>query len=162
LEPQIAAMKHRLEKGGGCRPAPAAFLIDVKRAAALVVAGVEIGDRFDAGLFGGGAERVEQVPMHTRRFDPQLAADAVHFALAEKVVLVFLEERQYVIPAPAGEPELAPMIVVRGLTPHIDHRIDRRRTADRLAARIAQASAVEPLFGFGLETPIRARISDSE
>src|SRR5262249_1107416 len=162
LEPEIAAMKHRLEKGGGRRPALAALLIDMKCAAAPVIAGVEIGNRFEAGLFGGGAECVKQVPMHARGFDPQFAAGAVQCALTEKVVFVFLEKRQHVVPAPPGKPKLAPMIVVRGLAAHIDHRVDRRRAADRLAARIVQASAVEPLFGFGLEAPIRTRIADSE
>ena len=74
LKPQIAAMERRLEEGARRRPAPAALLVDVKGAAALVVAGVEVRHRFDAGLLGGRAERVEQVPAHARRLDPQLAA----------------------------------------------------------------------------------------
>src|SRR6202044_2137645 len=34
--------------------------------------------------------------------------------------------------------------------------------ADRFTTRIAQASAVEPLFGLGLETPVRTRVADGE
>ena len=97
-------MQDRLEKGGRRRPAPAALLIDVKGAEALVVAGIEIGDGFDVGLFGGGAERIEQVPTHARRLDPQFAADAVQLAVAQEMIFVLLEEWQHVIPAPAGKP----------------------------------------------------------
>ena len=60
-------MQHRLEKGARGRDAAAALLIDVKGADAFVIAAIEVGDGFDAGLFGGGAERVEQIPAHARR-----------------------------------------------------------------------------------------------
>ena len=69
FEPQIGAIEHRLEKGARRRDAPAALLVHMKGAAAFVVAAIEVGDGFDAGLFGGGAERVEQIPAHPRRGD---------------------------------------------------------------------------------------------
>src|SRR5690348_14253479 len=53
LEPQIGPMKHRLEEGARRRPAPSALLVHVKGGAALVVAGVEVRNRLDAGLLGG-------------------------------------------------------------------------------------------------------------
>src|SRR6202012_5691963 len=37
-----------------------------------------------------------------------------------------------------------------------------RGAADRLAARIAQASAVESRFGFGFEAPVRTRVADGK
>src|SRR6202521_5802232 len=70
LKPQIGAMERWLEEGARRRPAPAALLVHVKGAAALVVAGVEVRDRFDAGLLGCLAERVQEVPAHARRLDP--------------------------------------------------------------------------------------------
>src|ERR1700691_5760619 len=100
--------------------------------------------------------------MHARRLDTQFAADAVRVAFAEKMIFVPLEARQQVIPAPAVEPKLPPMIVVRGLAAHVDHGIDRGRAADDLAARIVEAAAIEPRFRLGLEAPVRARIADGE
>src|SRR5262249_46273817 len=64
LEPQIGAVEHGLEKTARRRPAAPALLVDVEDATALVVAGVEIGDALDAGLFRRRAERIEDVPAH--------------------------------------------------------------------------------------------------
>src|SRR5262249_13365922 len=121
LEAQVGALEHRREAGARPRPAPPALLVDVENAAALVVAGVEIGDALDARLLRRRAERVEDVPAHARRLDAQLAADRVCLARPEKMVLVAPEERQHVVGAPANEPELAPVVVVRGLPAHVDH-----------------------------------------
>src|SRR5262249_44464235 len=71
FEPQIGAVEHRLEKAARRRPAPPALLVDVEDATALVVAGVEVGNALDAGLFRRDAERIEDVPAHTRRLDAQ-------------------------------------------------------------------------------------------
>src|SRR5580704_1736657 len=153
---------HRLEEGAGRRPAPAALLVDVEGADAFVVAAVEVGNGFDAGLFGGSAEGIEQIPAHPRRRDVPFAADRMRLARAEEMIFVALEIRQYVIPAPAAQAELPPVIVIGGLAAHIDHGVDRRRAADHLAARIIEAAAVEALFGLGLKTPVGARIADGE
>ena len=162
FEPQIGAIERGLEESARRRHAPAALLVDVKGAAAFVVAAVEVGDGFDAGLFGGGAERVEQIPAHARRRYGPFAADGMRGAFAHEVIFVPLEKRQHVVPAPAGESELAPMIVIGRLAAHIDHGVDRRRAADHLAARIVQAAPVEPRLRLGLEAPVRARIADRE
>ena len=162
LQPQIGARQHRLEKTARRRPSPSALLVDVEVAGALIVAGVEVGDRLDAGLGGGVAKRFEQRPPHPGRLDPPFAADAMAFAGPEKMILVALEIGQHVVPAPAGEAELAPVIVVGGLAAHVDHGVDGGRAADHLAARIVQAAAVEAFLGLGLEHPVRARIADGE
>jgi hypothetical protein len=129
---------------------------------AFVVAGVEIGDRLDARLGGGGAKRLEQRPSHPRRLDPPFAADPVVSARPEEIILMALEPGQHVVPAPAGEAELAPMIIVGGLAAHIDHGVDGGRAADHLAAGIVQAAAVEAFLRLGLEHPVRTRIADGE
>ena len=72
------------------------------------------------------------------------------------------EERQHVVPAPAGKPKLTPVIVVGGLPAHIDHGVDGGGAADHLAAGIVEAAAVEPFLRLGLEHPVRARIADRE
>ena len=82
------------------------------------------------------------------------------FALAEEMILQPPEQRQHVVIAPAGEAELAPVIVIGGLSAHRDHGVDGGRAADHLAARIGQRPAVEPGLRLGLEHPVRAGIAD--
>ena len=94
--------------------------------------------------------------------DPPFAADGMMIAGAEEMMLVLLVDRQHVVPAPAPQAELAPVVVVGGLAAHIDHGVDRRRAADHLAARIVQRAAVEAGHRFGLEHPVGARIADRE
>ena len=154
--------EHGLEEAARRRPAAAAPLVDVEGAAAFVVAGIEVGNALDPGLLGRRAKCIENVPAHPRRLDPHLAAHAVCCAGAEKMVLVLAEERQHVVAAPAGKPELAPMVVIGGLPAHIDHGVDRGGAADHLAARIVEAAAVEPFLRLGLEHPVRAGIADGE
>src|SRR5207248_10694799 len=125
-------------------------------------AAIKSGDGLDSGLFRGSAKGVEQVPAHPRRLDMPFAADAMRGALAHEMIFVAPEKRQHIVPAPAVEPELPPMIVVRRLAAHIDHGVDRRRAADHLAAWIVQAAAVQAGLRLGLETPIRTRVADCE
>ena len=125
FEPEIGAIQHRLEEGGRRRPAPAALLIDVKDTAAFVVAGIEVHDGLDVGLLGGGPERIKQIPVHARRLHAQFATDAVRIAFAQEMIFVSLEKRQHIVPAPATQPKLAPMVIIGGLAAHVDHGIDR-------------------------------------
>src|SRR5215470_12153669 len=131
-------------------------------AGAFVVAAIEVADRLDARLVRGGAELLQQLPAHARRLDPPFSANRMRFACAEKMILVLFEKRQDVAPGPAGEAELAPMVIVGRLSAHVDHGIDRGGSADHLATGIAQRTTIEPRFGLGLEHPIRARIADRE
>ena len=162
LDPQVRPVHHGFQKSARRRPAPPAPLVDMEIAGALVVAAIEIVDRLDAVFLGRLAERIEQRPLHARRLDAPFAADAVVLALAEEVVGLLPEERQHVAPAPAGEAELAPVIVVGGLPAHVDHGVDRRRAAEHLAARIVERASVQPRFGLGLEHPVGARVADRE
>ena len=130
--------------------------------AALVVAAVEILDRRDAHLRGGGAHRVGEVPADARRLDAPFAAGRVVRTVAEEVIFVALEEWQHVLPRPAGKPELAPVVVIRRLPAHVDHRVDGGRAADHLAARIVQAPPIEAFLGLRAEHPVRTRIADRE
>ena len=124
FQPQIGAGERGLEKSAGRGPASPAHLVDVEIADAFVVAGVEIRCAAYAQLRGGLGHRVEDLPRNPRRLDAPSAADAVVFARAEKVILERLEGRQHIVPAPAGQPELAPMVVVGCLSAHRDHCID--------------------------------------
>src|SRR5262249_5574257 len=121
LDPQVWPVHHRLEEAARRRPAPPALLVDVEIAGALIVAAIEIVDRFDAVLLGRLAECIEQLPLHARRLDAPFPADAVVLALTEKMVGLFLEKGQHIAPAPAGKAKLAPVIVVGSLPAHVDH-----------------------------------------
>ncbi len=129
---------------------------------ALIVAGVEIRNFPDAHFRRGVADRVQNGPGQSRRLDPPAAAGAMMLAVPEEMILQPPERRQHVVIAPASEAELAPVIVVGGLSAHRDHGVDGGRAADHLAARIGQRAAVETCLRFGPEHPVRTGIADRE
>ena len=85
----------------------------------------------------------------------------MHGARAGVVVLGLEEIGQDVVPRPTGIAELAPVIIVRRLAAHVDHAVDRRASAEHLAARVDEASPVETRLGRGLHHPVRARVADA-
>ena len=159
FKPEILPVQHRLQETARGGPAPAHLLIDVEIADAFVVAGVEVRDGRDAVLVRRFATSVENFPGQPRLLDAPFAALCVMPAL-EKMIDVLAEERPHVVPRPAGQAELAPLVVVGGLAEHVDHAVDRRRAADHLAARIVQRTAIETRLRLGLEQPVGARIAD--
>src|SRR5215203_2965768 len=66
LEPEIGPVQHRLEEAPRRAPAPAALLVDLEVGRALVVAGVEVFDRRDAGRRRRRADGVEDLPADAR------------------------------------------------------------------------------------------------
>ena len=78
-----------------------------------------------------------------------------------EVILGGLEQRLDIVPSPAGAAKLAPMVVIGGLTAHIDHAVDRRAAAKDAAARIDQFAPVQARLGGGLVAPVGARIADA-
>src|SRR5438093_1104057 len=67
FETQIGPCQRGLEKTARRGPAPAALLVDVKIAHTFIVAGIEIGNSWDAHLFGGVANGIENFPRQPRR-----------------------------------------------------------------------------------------------
>ena len=126
LQPQIGAMQHRFQKAPRRRPAPAALLVDVKIIAAFIVAGVEIGVLGNADFLGGFDDRIQNVPAHPGRFHTQLAVAAVMLAVAQEMTVKLAEDGLHIVPAPAGQAQLPPMIIIARLAAHGDHGIDRR------------------------------------
>src|SRR5690349_24011890 len=107
-------MQHRLEESARRRPASSAFLVDVKIADALVVAGVEVDCGRYAVLDRGVAEGIENVPMQPHLFHAPFAARRM-LPVAEEMIDMTAKKRPHVIPRPARQAQLAPMIVVAGL-----------------------------------------------
>ena len=89
------------------RPAPAAPLVDVEIAEPSLSPPLKSSTGGMPACVGRVAKRVEDVPAHARRFDPPLAAGTVMLRWRRGNVLVLLEERQHVVPAPAGEARAA-------------------------------------------------------
>ncbi|MOA10443.1 hypothetical protein D3C78_1303320 [compost metagenome] len=121
---EIGALANRFEKRLGRVPADAGLLIDLEIAATFVVALVEVIDAGDAALFGGTAEGVENRPRQALAFDSPFTRVAVKFGGAGEVVFTLLEQRQHVLPAPAGVAVGGPAVVVTGLAAHVDHAVD--------------------------------------
>ena len=121
---QVRAFTRRLEVGLGRVPAHPASLIDLKVTAAFVVAGVEILHRRDPVLFRSATKVVEQGPVQALGLDPPFTAIAVVGVGTAVVILRLDEQRQYLLPAPAGIACSRPGIVVGRLPAHVDHAVD--------------------------------------
>ncbi|MNF99989.1 hypothetical protein D3C84_829100 [compost metagenome] len=121
---EIGTMADRFEKCLGRVPANPGLLIDLEVAAAFVVALIEVIDAGDAALFGGAAERIENRPGQSLALDPPFPGGAVKLRVAGKMIFAFLEQRQHIVPTPAGIAIGRPTVVVAGLAAHVDHAVD--------------------------------------
>ena len=162
---QVRSPQRTPQEGLGGIPAHAGFLVHVEIAAAEVAAAVEVVVRRNALLGRRGAKRIEDLPAHAGLLDAPFVAGAVQFVGAAVVVLVPLEQRQHVIPAPARigaeAVAIAPAVVVLALAAHVDHAVDRRAAAQHPAARIADAAAIQARLGRSAEAPVGARVADA-
>src|ERR1700746_3419039 len=155
-------MKYRLQEDARRRPAKATLLIDVKVTGARIVPGIEVRRHRDTHLDGRLRHVVKYIPLHAGSFDTPLATDSMMLRFAQKMIVKALEDWTHVIPAPAGEAQLTPVIIISRLSAHRNHGIDRGRTADPLAPRILQRPAVKARFALCLEHPVRPRIANGE
>ena len=174
------------QKGLGCVPAPARFLIDLKVRDTLVVATVEIGGGRHTGLLRRLSKGIQNVPAHAGLLDAPLAAGltapqqlAVGRALvlhqlrcraartvrrrgASVVVFVQFEVRQGLVPAPGGVASLrGPLVVIARLAAHVNHAVDAAAAAQGFAARVTQRAAVQARLGLGLVQPVGARVANA-
>ncbi|MDT4840303.1 hypothetical protein FQZ97_741200 [compost metagenome] len=175
---EVGPLPRRAQKGFRGVPAPAGLLVHLEIAHAFVVAGVEVGGGGYAGLLRGLGERVEHVPAQALLFNAPLARAAQAAVAVQQgqrgvghalvggvepvVVFVRLEVGQALAPRPAGVAgELRPLVVVPRLAAHVDHAVDAGAAAQPLAARVAQAAAVQARVGLGLVKPVGARVADA-
>ena len=154
LDGEVRAVHDRVQVGDRGAAAPAVARGELVPAEAVLARAVEVlaggqparGRRVEEGLRQPGArERVR---------DAQRPADGVVLGGAAHVVLGAQEVGQHVVPAP---PQLAPLVVVGRVAADVDHRVDRRGAAERLAARQIDAAVVETRLEPGAEVPVRAR-----
>ena len=116
----------------------------------------------DACLFSRILEAIKQLPPDPRVIDPPFSLRAVERVGWGGMALLLDEIGQNLIPAPAGEAQLPPAIIIGRLPSHIDHGIDGRAAADHLAARIGNGAASKARLGLGLKHPIGAGVADGE
>ncbi len=159
--PQIRAV-HRRTQEGLCRiPAPSAVLVDLEKTGTLVAAGIEINCRHIAEFLRALLKSLEDVPGQSLFRDFPFSAGPVQVRSAGMMILGFQEMGQHVVPAPTGVAHLAPVVVIRGLAPHVDHSVDRTAAAQNLAARIDKTAPVQARFARGFHHPVDTGIADA-
>src|SRR5205807_1060638 len=93
--------------------------------------------------------------------DLQRPAPAAVLAVGVALVAFHVAENRQDLPvAPAAIPELRPGVVVLRLAPHEDHAVDRRRAAEKLAARNRNATLAGTLLGLRRIQPVGGGIFD--
>ena len=90
--------------------------------------------------------------------DPDRAAGAAVVVGAVLEVLHPLVCRVHLVRRPAGVSLGGPGVVVGAVAAHVDHAVDRARTADDLAARNRHAAVEHVLLRGGVEAPVDPRL----
>ena len=139
---------------------PATALPDrlLHRAEAFLFLAVIIVGRLIARLFARLDKGFEQGVFARATADMQRAIGAAPVGVAPVAAVMpafhAFEIGQHIGIAPAVGPLLFPVVIVHRVPAHIDHPVDRRRSADHLATRGRQTTVIQMRFGFGLEPPV--------
>ena len=150
----VAAADVRQQVRARCAPPFAVLLRDLVEADAFLLRAVEIVGERQAGLPRGfQVARMERVA-GAQVAHPQRAVAAVPRIVEALVVLAQAEVRQHVVVAPAFVAERGPAVVVDAMAADIDHRVDRRRTAQHLAARLVADAPAEARLRHRVEGPV--------
>mmetsp|Transcript_7261 Transcript_7261/g.9540 ORF Transcript_7261/g.9540 Transcript_7261/m.9540 type:complete len:226 (-) Transcript_7261:140-817(-) len=86
--------------------------------------------------------------------DMQRAATTVEVIRPAFIGLRLTEIRQHIRIPPAGQPRLAPLVVISRMAANIDHAIDRGRTTPAASARPVQLSVIHVLLRRRPEAPV--------
>ncbi len=154
---EIGAREDGHEKRGGRRVASSVLdVLLVEARAAFLSRGIEIefGRRVEPALARSVEEREVARVRIGRVGDGQRSARAVVVGRAARVVLDALEVRQQRAITPRGPRQSSPLVEAETMTARPGHRVDRARTAVRLAARLPNHTAVEFGLGLGRVVPV--------
>ena len=154
LDREVRAVHDRVQVGDRRAAAPAVARRELVPAEAVLARAVEVLAGRQAARRRGVEEGLRQPGARERVRDAQRPADAVVLGGAAHVVLRAQEVGQHVVPAPA---QLGPLVVVGRVAADVDHRVDRRGAAERLAARQVDAAIVETRLVAGAEVPVVLR-----
>ena len=146
-----------IEEGARGGPAPALLLRHLVIAEPFLLAVVVV--RIARTAFGRGRidERIQQFGAFDHVGDVQQAAAAARFVAARLEMLGLAEIRQHRFVRPAAIAELRPGVVVERIAAHVQHAVDRARSAERLAARDRDRAALDVVLRLGGEVPVVAR-----
>src|ERR1700682_128119 len=144
----------RVDIGAGGTPALAVLLRDLIDTNTLLLRAVEILIERKLALARGLDEYMRNGIVGAKLSHVQRAAAAVKRVVNLLVVLGAFEIGQEVLERPAFIAERSPMVVVPFVPADVDHRVDRARAAERLAARLISLPAVEAGLRHGFERPI--------
>ena len=134
-------------------------MIDLKIAATFIIAAIEVVRLWDAYLGRRLAKSGQNFPIDTRFLNSPFAICTVHVIAAGKMVFSYAEIGQNVVPGPAHVAHLPPLIIVPGLSAHVDHAVDGRTAAQNLAPGVVDGPAIQAWFRLGLVAPIRSWIA---
>ena len=147
LDPQIGACRHEgMNVAARRTPALAVLLGYLIDSEAFLLGGVEVVADAELGLARGLQIHLPHRIVGLQSGDMQRAAFAVILAVELGVVFRSLEVGQYVVIGPAGIAERSPLVVIALVAADIDHRVDRGRAAEPLAAWLIADPPVETGF----------------
>ena len=149
-------MQERLRRGRATAPADRSLEI----ADAFVVAAVVIVVRRNAVVERCLLPRFDDFPADAVFLHAELTVGAVRVVGAARVFLDALEVRENVVPGPADVSELAPDVVVAGVAADVTHRVDRRRSAEHLAARHRRHAVVGERLWFAFVAPVHGLVAE--
>ena len=135
-------------------PALATPLRDLVAAEAFLLLAVEILGGAELGLARGLQVDLPHRIVGSQPRDMERAALAVIVAAEFGIILRALEIGLHVGIGPAGVAERSPVIVIAPVAADIDHRIDRGRASQPLAARLIADAPVEAGLRHRLERPV--------
>ena len=151
---QIAAMADRPHESFITRMALAVADGELQIADAVLIAVIEVAVAGEALLGRGRDEKVGETVVHDRIGDAEFASAATKRALASLVALTALEQRQDIVPAPAGVSQLPPVLVVQRVAANIEHAVDGARPAQPPPPRPIEPPAVQMRLGLGEIAPV--------
>ena len=151
---QVGTLERRVQERNDRTAAPPAALRHLVEACAVLLRAVEVGISRKARCYG----RLDEGPGRNHRTrevrDCQLAACAVPGIRPALLVLRALEDRQHRVERPARVAERGPVVVIRAVSAHVDHRVDGARPAQDLPARLVTAAAAEARLRLRFKCPI--------
>lgn len=163
LDAQIRPLAHvGIHIGARRAPALATVLRHLVAAEPFMVLFIEVLANAELRLARSLMEDVMDRIVRAQLVDMQRAALAMIFAVEIGVVLRALEVGQHIRIRPAGVAERGPVVVVPFVAADIDHRVDRRGTAEALAARLIADAAVQSLLRHSVERPVGRAVWQSE
>ena len=151
---QCLAFARGMQKSIGSRRTPAAARVDLIIAYPFRLTAIEVAaGRVAQSL--SGFDKASAHRMRKRRNVSDMLRPAAPVMRAVPVEIFGLfEVRQDVVPAPAFIAHRLPVVKITRLTAHIDHGVDRARTADNLAARPITPPSSQRLNRFGIVHPV--------